>query len=107
MTKKLIDQMVDRFLCWELPDDFAPDCHISFDRDAAKYNQHSWPDGTNLLTATQARAMIEHMLAGVVPPEKYATEEEGEAYMDGYFDGESAKTANELSSPAAKQSGGA
>jgi hypothetical protein len=57
-----IDQMVDRFLCWGLPDDFAPDCHISFDRDAAKFNQHSWPSGTNLLTAAQARQMFEHVL---------------------------------------------
>ena len=58
-----IDQMVERFLCWDLPDDFAPDCHISFDRDAAKLNQHSWPSGTNLLTAAQARRMFEHVLS--------------------------------------------
>lgn len=91
MTKKLIDKMVDQFLAWPLPKDFAPDCGISF---IENRSPHCWPVGTNLLTAEQAKAMVEHMLAGVIPPEKYATEEEGEACMHGYFDGESYKTPN-------------
>lgn len=30
MSKTMIDKMVDRFLCWKLPKDFAPDAGISF-----------------------------------------------------------------------------
>lgn len=63
MAKTMIDTMVDRFLGWRLPEDFGPDGYITFDREKAKQNSNFWPVGTNLLTATQARAMIEHMLA--------------------------------------------
>lgn len=53
------DEMVDRFLCWKFPDDFNPDGGVSF----VKPNHHtSWPVGTNLFTATQARRMLEHVL---------------------------------------------
>lgn len=27
---QVINKMVDRFLCWELPKNFTPDCGISF-----------------------------------------------------------------------------
>ncbi|CAN7411711.1 hypothetical protein LJR074_002610 [Acidovorax sp. LjRoot74] len=54
------DEMVARFLGWKLPPDFYPDCHVSFDRAAT--GAGSWPVGTNLLTAVQARAMLEHVL---------------------------------------------
>lgn len=59
-----IDKMVDRFLAWRLPDDFAPDGSVSFNKepDAAGWPRQ-WPVGTNLLTAIQAKQMIEHMLA--------------------------------------------
>ena len=60
MSKPIIDKMVDRFLGWKLPNDFVPDCYISFDRDTAEKN--GWPVGTNLLTAVQAREMFEHAL---------------------------------------------
>ena len=62
---KLIDQMVDRFLCWNLPEDFAPDCGISFDgRKDDEWNKNkTWPVGTNLLTAEQARQMFQHVTA--------------------------------------------
>ena len=68
-----VQQMVDRFLAWRLPDDFNPDGGINFTRD---FNEHTpypmkhEPTGTNLFTATQAKAMVEHMLqveAGAVP----------------------------------------
>ena len=59
MEKKLIDKMVDRFLCWKLPADFAPDYGISFD----SHNGQYVPKGTNLLTATQAQQMLEHVTA--------------------------------------------
>lgn len=61
-----IDAMVDRFLGWKLPEDFAPDGGISF---KATYNDHlpvpmkHNPIGTNLLTAIQAKAMFEYATA--------------------------------------------
>lgn len=57
--KTLIDQMVDRFLSWPLPKDFAPDGGISF---TPSTHPHGWPTGTNLLYADQARAMFEYVL---------------------------------------------
>lgn len=55
------DAMVSRFLSWRLPGTFWPDCYISFDRASAD-EYRSWPTGTNLLDASQARAMLEHVL---------------------------------------------
>jgi hypothetical protein len=52
--------MVDRFLGWKLPKDFAPDGGISFKESAW------WPVGTNLLTADQAKEMLQH--AAGCPP---------------------------------------
>lgn len=62
MTDKdaLVKKMVDRFLCWKLPDDFAPDAGISFD--GTYKDKWGMPVGTNLLNADQAKAMILHML---------------------------------------------
>lgn len=66
MEKTQIDKMVDRFLGWKLPKDFCPDAGISFKPtkpyEGDEYGNSWWPIGTNLLTADQARAMIEHML---------------------------------------------
>lgn len=64
MEKNLIDIMVDRFLCWKLPNDFAPDCGINFDgrQDDGLNKNKTWPVGTNLLTAEQAKQMFEHCL---------------------------------------------
>ena len=65
MEKKPIDLMVERFLQWRLPEDFHPDCGISFKRD---FNEHTEypskhePTGTNLLDFGQAKAMIEFVL---------------------------------------------
>lgn len=66
MNKPMIDQLVDRFLGWKLPEDFSPDCGITF-----KPILNSAPVGTNLLTAAQAKAMLEHVLAplNANPPE--------------------------------------
>lgn len=60
MTKPLIDQAVDRFLCWKLPEDFRPDAGISFTPHPLP---HAFPIGTNLFTAIQAKAMLEHVAA--------------------------------------------
>ena len=57
MNKPLIDQMVDRFLGWKIPADFSPDCGIAFTP-----IPNASPVGTNLLTAVQAKAMLEHVL---------------------------------------------
>ena len=91
MSKTMIDKMVDRFLGWKLPADFCPDCYVTFDGRKAKDN-NGWPIGTNLLTAEQARGMVKHMMADALPAETdaYATEEEGDAYTHGYFDGQDA-----------------
>jgi hypothetical protein len=68
MTDDQINHMVSRFLQWKLPENFSPDCGITFERD---YNVNTpWPSkhepvGTNLFDATQAKAMIEHMLDGL------------------------------------------
>lgn len=63
---RVTDSMVNRFLGWKLPVDFDPDAGISF---KAVYNENSpcgpsrhEPVGTNLLSAEQARAMLEHVL---------------------------------------------
>lgn len=71
MSKTQIDEMVDRFLCWKLPKDFAPDGRISFDPSPdAVGNEITWPVGTNLLTASQAK----QMLTEVVQPDEEALE---------------------------------
>lgn len=57
------DDMVSRFLCWKLPQDFGPDCGISFTKFHPNGTTHFEPTGTNLLTAVQARAMLQHVLS--------------------------------------------
>lgn len=67
-TEGQISHMVSRFLCWRLPEDFYPDCGISF---KAEFNENTpWPMrhepvGTNLFSADQAKAMVRHMLEGL------------------------------------------
>lgn len=69
MTREQIKYMVDRFLAWRLPDDFRPDAGISF---KPTFNDHMpfgpmkhEPMGTNLFDATQAEAMVRHMVDGM------------------------------------------
>ena len=68
MTEEQIKYMVDRFLSWKLPEDFNPDGGISFKK---MFNDHLpipskyEPSGTNLLGATQADAMVRHMVEGM------------------------------------------
>ena len=61
---------VDRFLGWPLPKTFSPDCGISFDcRKDDEWNKNkTWPVGTNLLNAEEARAMFEHALRSTDRP---------------------------------------
>lgn len=66
MTDAQIKRMVERFLAWRLPADFAPDGGITFTptfNDHTEHPQRHEPTGTNLLTYTQADAMVRHMLA--------------------------------------------
>lgn len=76
-----VESMVDRFLSWKLPDDFYPDCYITFDRDkAASFpNGNGWPIGTNLFTAEQVRKMLEHVI-GFNAPAQQAAEPVGHAF---------------------------
>jgi len=76
MTPDQIKHMVNRFLTWKLPEDFHPDGGIKFEPIAnpgSKFEYKREPVGTNLFTATQATAMIEHMLEGL-PGESDGTE---------------------------------
>jgi len=65
-----IKEMVNRFLCWKLPTDFYPDCGISFDgRKDDEWNKNkTWPIGTNLFSADQAKAMFEYCLREGLKP---------------------------------------
>ena len=59
-----VDTAVDRFLCWKLPEDFNPDGGIEFfPSKRLTPDDLSWPVGTNLLTADQAKKMFLHCLA--------------------------------------------
>lgn len=81
IPKEKIDQMVNRFLCWELPADFAPDAGIHF-----KPINHptSWPVGTNLFTADQAKAMLVH----VAEPLLAQSRQKPDAWQIRYTDGD-------------------
>lgn len=65
LTDGQIKHMVDRFLGWKLPENFSPDAGISF---KPTFNDHlpvptrHNPSGTNLFDATQATAMVHHMV---------------------------------------------
>ena len=65
MTEAQIAHMVDRFLGWQLPSTFAPDGGISFKKMFNEHTAHPMehkPSGTNLLNATEADAMVRHMI---------------------------------------------
>ena len=55
-----IKAMVNRFLSWQLPEDFNPDGGIEFK--PRRMDSTRRPTGTNLLNAQQAEAMIRHLL---------------------------------------------
>ena len=58
MTEDQIKHMVDRFLMWRLPETISPSGGITVDKSCR-------PIGTNLLSATEADAMVRHMLEGM------------------------------------------
>jgi len=77
VEERIIKHMVDRFLGWQLPKTFSPDCGISFNRTVfvprdgemrgvnRSELQGYWPVGTNLLTADEATEMVKYMMAGL------------------------------------------
>jgi hypothetical protein len=68
MTEAQIKHMVNRFLGWKLPENFNPDGGIAFDPVINLGTEHQSrlaPVGTNLFDATQAEAMVRHMLEGL------------------------------------------
>ncbi len=69
MNDAQIKHMVDRFLSWKLPDNFSPDAGISFGPPVT----WPWPTGTNLFDATQADAMVRHMVEGLPAVNSHAT----------------------------------
>jgi len=60
-NEKIVNELVDAFLSWNLPDDFCPDAGISFNKYTFANHEFN-PIGTNLFTATQAKAMFEYLL---------------------------------------------
>lgn len=70
-TVRVTEEMVSRFLGWPLPANFCPDNGVTFTREAngkpRDPNSVWWPIGTNLLTAPQARAMLEYVLQADQP----------------------------------------
>lgn len=68
MNEAQIKHMVDRFLNYHFPQNFNPDGGISFERFGNKGTPHQYerfPSGTNVLDATQAEAMVRHMIEGM------------------------------------------
>lgn len=68
MTDEQIKYMVNRFLSWKLPENLSPDGGISFEKYSNKgtpYEHKFQPSGTNFLDATQADAMVRHMIDGL------------------------------------------
>lgn len=57
--EEIVDEMVTRFLSWNLPVDFSPDAGITF---SPPSDICLWPTGTNLFDAQQAKSMILYML---------------------------------------------
>ncbi|WP_265440185.1 hypothetical protein [Bradyrhizobium sp. SEMIA] len=71
LSEDQIKHMVDRFLGWRLPEDFSPDGGITFKRLENRHRHpeasplYPMPSGTNLFDATQAEAMVRHMIEGL------------------------------------------
>lgn len=84
MTRDQIEHMVGRFLCWRLPDTFNPDGGVSFEREVNGKPRPDawWPNGTNVLDADQAGAMVRHMIEGLPVSEfSWLIEAPGPCYL--------------------------
>lgn len=68
--EEIVKEATNRFLGWKLPEDFAPDCGIEFQKEYnVSYNANQGlppckhePVGTNLFDAQQAKAMVRYIL---------------------------------------------
>ncbi len=58
-NEQLIEEAVNRFLAWTLPESFNPDGGISF----TKIYPDDMPTGTNLFDAPQAKEMVAYLFA--------------------------------------------
>jgi len=68
LTDEQVKHMVERFLAWKLPEDFNPDCGITFAKTYNTFTKHPAkyePSGTNLFGFTQAEEMVLHMIEGM------------------------------------------
>lgn len=63
MNDRQIEKIVNKFLTWQLPKDFSPDCGINFTPPPKDSPEYFWPVGTNLFTAEQAKNMIKYILS--------------------------------------------
>lgn len=73
LSSEALDAAVDRFLSWKLPKTFSPDAGISFNpAPEQQYAGLQWPIGTNLLTAIEAKQMLQHCLAPAVEAQAQA-----------------------------------
>lgn len=75
-----VKDMVNRFLGWKLPKSFNPDCGVSFKPMEAAGG--SWPIGTNLFTADEAKVMFEHCVRSTASSEPTKRERELDASLD-------------------------
>ena len=78
-VQRIVSRLVDKFLSWPLPESVCSD-------QCACERGYPHRSGTNLLTATEAEAMIKHLLENALTKEA-SNEEEDEMYMRGFFDG--------------------
>jgi len=78
-VQRIVSRLVDKFLAWPLPESVCSD-------QCACERGYPHRSGTNLLTATEAEAMIKHLLEHALTKDA-SNEEEGEMYMRGFFDG--------------------
>lgn len=62
--EELVKSLTNRFLTWVLPENFHPDCGISY-TPILFNNEVIKPIGTNLFDYYQARKMIEYILEGI------------------------------------------
>jgi hypothetical protein len=68
MKDDQIKHMVNRFLGWQLPENFNPDGGVSFKKVFNENTPHPMkhePTGTNLFDAVQAEEMVRYMVEGI------------------------------------------
>jgi hypothetical protein len=88
VQQRIVSRLVDKFLSWPLPESVCSDR-------CALIRGYPHRSGTNLLTATEAEQMIRHLLGPALSKDA-TTEEEGESFTQGFFEGiEHQKSAND------------